>query len=113
MSLQGVFMFEDDLMLTSTRTPLSVAESVVAALESLPDTADVLYLEYCHEDCEALRFRAGSPLLARAATPGCTGAQFYTAKGARKVSRIYVYTYIHTHTQTDIHTNIYIYVHLI
>ena len=104
-------MFEDDLMLTSTRAPLSVAESVVAALESLPDTADVLYLEYCHEDCEALRFCAGSPLLARAATPGCTGAQFYTAKGARKVSLIYVYTYIHLHTY--VYTYIHIYVHII
>ena len=105
-------MFEDDLMLTSTCTPLSVAESVVAALESLPDTADVLYLEYCHEDCEALRFRAGSPLLARAATPGCTGAQFYTAKGARKVSLVYVYTYIHIYTHTDVQTYIHAYIYI-
>jgi hypothetical protein len=56
---------------------------------ALPPTADILFLEYCYENCEELRFDAGGgaakPLLARAASPGCVAAVFLTAKGAQKV----------------------------
>ena len=55
------------------------------ALTDLPETADLVYLEYCYEDCTEVRYKPATPTLVRAEAPGCCAAIIYTAKGARKV----------------------------
>ena len=62
-----------------------VARQLQEVLADLPVSADVLYLEFCYEDCQALRFHPDAPLLARASSPGCAAAMVYTSKGARRV----------------------------
>ena len=74
----------------------------------VPRSADMVYLEFCFETCEELRYltraaggemgpgRGGGQksgegvggLLARAYAPSCSAAVLFTAKGARKVSTL-------------------------
>jgi len=59
---------------------------IVGALRELPQTADLLYLEFILEKCTNMSPVPGAPHLSvRAHRPLGTGAIIYTAKGARKV----------------------------
>eukprot|EP00960_Hanusia_phi_P011272 329611-Hanusia_phi.AAC.1 len=63
----------------------SLNHRIKAALDELPSSADMLYLEYCYERC-ALHCSVSSYVhISRAYRPRCTGAVLFTAKGARKV----------------------------
>jgi hypothetical protein len=74
-------VFEDDL--TAGACPEVVNRRIAAAIETLPPTADLLFLEACFEYCWRLRYSKGRPGLALAQKPSCSGAVIFTAKGMR------------------------------
>jgi hypothetical protein len=77
---------EDDLMLGDT---LSVTRKAMKeVLNAIPPTADMVYLEFCHESCRKLSHSTAFPRLARAQSPACAAATFFSAKGARKVAEM-------------------------
>lgn len=80
-------IFEDDIMLASS--PREVNCRVKQAIQQLPPTADMLYLEACHEDCSSLR-HAGSkrPNLVKAHAPYCSAGIIFTRKGARQMIQL-------------------------
>ena len=78
---------EDDLMLGDT---LSVTRKAMKeVLNAIPPTADMVYLEFCPTS-RAASFRTARrfPRLARAQSPACAAATFFSAKGARKVAEM-------------------------
>jgi hypothetical protein len=65
----------------------------------VPVTADMLYLEFCFETCQQLRYShrhsnrhsdryCATPLLARAYAPSCSAAILFTAKGAARIAEL-------------------------
>ena len=79
-------IFEDDLMLAGSRG--TVGYRINAALQWFPPTADMLYLEACHEKCSQRRFSYHYPFWARTTGPSCSAAIVFTKKGAQRVSRL-------------------------
>jgi hypothetical protein len=51
-----------------------------------PPSADMLYLEACHELCSERKFSYRYPLWARTSGPSCNAAIIFTKKGARRLS---------------------------
>ena len=93
-------IMEDDIMLASS--PWKARRRLQDALKLLPSSADILYLEYCHEDCPEnvsadsqsssshadASPRASAcprPVIARAVKPMCTAAMLFTRRGAAKI----------------------------
>ncbi|EKX40181.1 hypothetical protein GUITHDRAFT_142907 [Guillardia theta CCMP2712] len=76
-------VFEDDLMVHDDLPSLNLR--IKRALEELPASADLLYLEYCFEKCSSHCSEPGLAHISRAHRPRCTGAIVFTAQGARKV----------------------------
>ena len=67
-----------------TERALSAAgalSKIRTALDVLPATADMLYLEVCGEKCEELRYSPGGQLV-RAEMPFCSAAIIHTRRGA-------------------------------
>jgi hypothetical protein len=81
---EPIIVMEDDLMLGDTLSVTRRATSEV--LGAIPPTADMVYLEFCLESCRKLSHSAAYPRLARAQSPSCAAAIFFSAKGARKVA---------------------------
>ena len=79
-------IFEDDLV-PARRQPANVAAIILQAVEQLPPTADMLYLEMCHETCSRLSYSPSRPNLMRASNPSCAAAILFTRRGARRVLR--------------------------
>ncbi len=77
-------IFEDDLV-PARRNATEVAAAILRAVEQLPPTADMLYLEACHESCSKLAYSRARPALARARYPSCAAAVLFTRRGARRV----------------------------
>jgi hypothetical protein len=80
---EHVIIMEDDFMLGSS---IQRVREHLCALRDLPLTADMVYLEYCLETCAELSYDSRYPKLARARKPACSGAIFFTAKGAQRVA---------------------------
>ena len=55
-------------------------------LKNLPPSADMIYLEYCHEKCDELAYNDNHPNLARAVRPSCSAAVLFTVQGAQRVA---------------------------
>jgi GR25 family glycosyltransferase involved in LPS biosynthesis len=76
-------IFEDDLVpaagLEETR------KRVRQALDELPPDADMLYLEYCNENCSGVRYSRRRPHLLRSHSPCASAAIVFTRKGALKI----------------------------
>jgi hypothetical protein len=89
---QAVIVLEDDLLLSDSVS--ATRETLARVFDEIPDTADVVYLEFCFETCDQLRYRPGAyptraaSRLARAYAPSCSAAVLFTAKGARKVGSL-------------------------
>jgi hypothetical protein len=79
-------IFEDDLMLAGS--PETIRMRLTHALQNFPPTADMLYLEACHETCSERKFSYHYPLWARTTGPSCNAAIIFTKKGARRISLI-------------------------
>ena len=79
-------IFEDDLMLAGAS--LTIRRRLNSALRRFPATADMLYLEACHERCSDRRFNYHYPDWARTSGPSCSAAIIFTKKGARRISQI-------------------------
>uniref|UniRef100_A0A7S4JAC4 Uncharacterized protein n=1 Tax=Guillardia theta TaxID=55529 RepID=A0A7S4JAC4_GUITH len=93
-------IMEDDLV--PAFEPSALLRYLSLAISQLPPSGDILYLEYCWEDCQGLLY--SQPLLhnvaagvnteflgiARAVRPACTGAIVMTEGGAKKVARALV-----------------------
>jgi hypothetical protein len=77
-------IFEDDLMLGAA--PAILRERLSEALQSAPVTADMLYLEGCHDMCVERRYSSLYPHWARTLGPSCSAAIVFTRKGARRLS---------------------------
>lgn len=54
----------------------------------MPRTADMVYLEWCHESCSDIWYNQNYHSLGRAAEPSCSGAILFTVQGARKVAEL-------------------------
>jgi GR25 family glycosyltransferase involved in LPS biosynthesis len=80
----GIIM-EDDII--PTVDPRDVGVALYGALAELPQDADMLFMEACHENCN--KIKRASSLLYRMHSPQCSAAIFYTAAGARKVAELY------------------------
>mmetsp|Transcript_8882 Transcript_8882/g.14038 ORF Transcript_8882/g.14038 Transcript_8882/m.14038 type:complete len:456 (-) Transcript_8882:862-2229(-) len=79
-------IFEDDLM---AYQPLSTTRKAIElGVSQLPPSADLLFLDGCHEDCSKLRYSTLTPNLVRLHAPYCTGAMVFTRSGAVKVLRL-------------------------
>ncbi|EKX37960.1 hypothetical protein GUITHDRAFT_144640 [Guillardia theta CCMP2712] len=50
--------------------------------------AHLLYLEFCSESCELLRYSSSSSSIAMAIKPSCSAAILYTRKGIQRMSQI-------------------------
>mmetsp|Transcript_30313 Transcript_30313/g.47470 ORF Transcript_30313/g.47470 Transcript_30313/m.47470 type:complete len:610 (-) Transcript_30313:1942-3771(-) len=79
---QLVAIFEDDLL------PIESAEvtnkAIHLAIHDLPKTADLLYLEFCSEDCGKIQYKPNQSLM-RLFNPSCSAALLFTKKGMRLV----------------------------
>jgi hypothetical protein len=78
-------IMEDDLFAGSSLANTNCR--IRKALKDLPASADMLYLEVCHELCSYVATCPETKHLLRLHKPQCTGAVIYTLKGARKVLR--------------------------
>jgi len=76
-------IFEDDLVPAASYAEAN--RRIKAALDTLPDTADMLYLEYCNEDCSKVAYSYCHTHVVRAHAPCGTAAIVFTQKGARKI----------------------------
>ena len=83
---EPVIIMEDDLMAGGDIEV--VRHNLCHALADIPATADMVYLEYCFEICEKLRYNPRYPTLAKATRPACAAAIFFTMKGARRVAAL-------------------------
>jgi hypothetical protein len=77
-------IFEDDLMLAGS--PDTIRMRIIHALQMYPPSADMLYLEACHEHCSERKFSYRFPLWARTSGPSCNAAIIFTKKGALRIS---------------------------
>ena len=85
--LQGVVgVFEDDLMLADS--PSEVKRRIRDALDQLPASADMLYLEASWDTCKNHAFNPHRPALVRAVRPSGSAAIFFTRKGRLKVRQM-------------------------
>ena len=80
---EPVIIAEDDLMLASASVPQTQAR-ICRALSDLPASADMVFLEFCFEDCS--KADPILPGLSRASQPSCSAAIYFSAKGAKRVS---------------------------
>jgi hypothetical protein len=81
---QTIFgVFEDDLMLGAS--PTKTHEFIANCISELPATADLLFLEYCHETCGELIYHPRLHNIAKAHNPNCAASILFTAAGARRV----------------------------
>jgi len=83
---QVIGVFEDDLMIHDDIPSLN--HRIKSALEELPTSADLLYLEYCYERCERHCSVSSFVHINRAYRPRCAGAILFMAQGARKVLQL-------------------------
>ena len=79
-------VFEDDLMLAGSA--VDIKSRLKNALRFYPATADMLYLESCHEACSERRFSDLFPLWSRTSGPSCSAAIMISQKGARRISSL-------------------------
>eukprot|EP00961_Rhodomonas_salina_P130519 1757120-Rhodomonas_salina.1 len=81
----GFVVMEDDLM--PIAKPNLIRERIREAVNELShiESADVLYLEMCFESCSQMGSRGKLGRIAKSFRPYCTGAIYYTRKGARRV----------------------------
>ena len=78
-------IFEDDL--APAALPAGANRRIRAALAALPPDADMLYLDYCSEDCDRARYSPAAPALLRASHPAGAAAILFTRAGAARVLR--------------------------
>ena len=76
-------IFEDDLVPAASADETN--NRVWHALEELPPDADMLYLEYCNENCSGVRYSRRRPHLVRSHSPCGSAAIVFTQHGARKI----------------------------
>jgi hypothetical protein len=79
-------VFEDDLMLADS--PSEVKRRIRDALDQLPASADMLYLEASWDTCKNHAFNPHRPALVRAVRPSGSAAIFFTCKGRLKVRQM-------------------------
>ena len=85
---EAVIIAEDDLMMASASVS-NLRAHICQALSGAPATADMVYLEYCLEDCSKTQpLRSAHFRLARAVEPSCSAAIFFSARGAKRVSEL-------------------------
>jgi glycosyltransferase involved in cell wall biosynthesis len=84
-------VFGDDLMLAGS--PDTIRLRIMHALQMFPPSADVLYLEACHEKCSERKYSYFYPQWARTTGPSCNSAMIFTKKGARRVTLICRYIF--------------------
>ena len=81
---EPIMILEDDLMvggdLQATRN------SICRTLSNLPPSAHMIYFEFCLESCREIRYNSGFAGLARAKSPSCSAAIYFTVAGARRVA---------------------------
>jgi hypothetical protein len=85
---EPIIIMEDDLMLGATVQTIQDILCNSLALKNLPPSADMIYLEYCHEKCDELAYNDQHPNLARAVRPSCSAAILFTVKGAQRVANL-------------------------
>jgi len=76
-------IFEDDLIQASSLGNTNCR--IRRALNDLPPSADMLYLDLCHENCAKMSRCYHTRFLLKLSEPHCTGAIIYTLAGARRV----------------------------
>jgi hypothetical protein len=81
-----IAVFEDDIVLTTS--PAQAHKRLVEAVRSMPRNADVLYVEWCGDDCESSLFHTKYPLISLAFKPHCSAGILFSAQGARKLERL-------------------------
>jgi hypothetical protein len=79
-------VFEDDLMVSAQSEDVSMR--IKTALSNIPPTADMLYLEGCHEACRERWYSTDNPFWARTAGIFCSAAIIFTLKGARRLQNL-------------------------
>jgi hypothetical protein len=79
-------IFEDDLVAGSSLSNTNCR--IRKALEELPPSADMLYLQVCYEPCRNMTAVHNRPSILRLRSPACTGAIFYTLQGAEKILKL-------------------------
>jgi hypothetical protein len=83
----GLFgIAETNLMLAGS--PSDVGFRIKRALQQYPPTADMLYLEACHEHCSERTFSIYYPHWARTTGSLCSAAVLLTRKGARRIAAL-------------------------
>jgi hypothetical protein len=83
---EPIIIMEDDLMLGASVQSIQEILCSSLTLKNLPPSADMIYLEYCHEKCDELAYNDHHPSLARAVRPSCSAAILFTVKGAQRIA---------------------------
>jgi hypothetical protein len=81
-----IAVFEDDIVLTTS--PVQAHKRLVEAVSSLPCNADVLYVEWCFDECGESLFHTKYPLISLASKPHCSAGILFSTQGAKKLDRL-------------------------
>lgn len=85
---EPVIIAEDDLKMASD-SAAHLRAHICQALSSAPASADMVYLEFCLEDCsKVMPLKSAHFRLALAAEPSCSAAIYFSARGARRVAQL-------------------------
>ena len=80
-----IAVFEDDIVLTTS--PVHAHKRLVEAVSSLPCNADVLYVEWCFDECGESLFHTKYPLISLASKPHCSAGILFSTQGAKKLDK--------------------------
>jgi hypothetical protein len=81
-----IAVFEDDIALTTS--PVQAHKRLAEAVSSLPRNADVLYLEWCFDECGESLFHTKHPLISLASKPHCSAGILFSTQGSKKLDRL-------------------------
>jgi GR25 family glycosyltransferase involved in LPS biosynthesis len=79
----GIIMEDDIIQLTHYQ---KIGLLLEKAIEELPEDADMLFLEMCHEQCD--KIKKISKKLYKLYRPSCSAAILYTPRGAKKILKL-------------------------
>jgi GR25 family glycosyltransferase involved in LPS biosynthesis len=79
----GIIMEDDIIQLTHYQ---KIGLLLEKAIEELPEDADMLFLEMCHEQCD--KIKKISKNLYKLYRPSCSAAILYTPRGAKKILKL-------------------------
>jgi len=78
-----VAIFEDDILLTTSVS--LAARRLRKALDTAPEDADLIYLEWCFDDCARAQYQDGNVWISKAPSPFCSAAIVYSEKGLSRL----------------------------